>query len=96
MASFKQSLEDHTLITQLEICDSPTAVVNIVEGQLNANANERIRKWLNPMINVLYAFSATLGEMFPPAKTIFAGVGVLLPAVKDLDADQDALIGILE
>ncbi|KAH9081520.1 hypothetical protein EDB83DRAFT_2669924 [Lactarius deliciosus] len=92
----KQSLEGHTLLTQLEICDSPTAVVNILEGQVNANANEGLKKWLNPMINVLYAFSATLGEMFPPTKMIFAGVGVLLSVVKDLNEDQGTLVDIFE
>lgn len=39
----RQSLEGHTLLTQLEICDSPTAVVGILEGQVNANANEGLK-----------------------------------------------------
>jgi len=47
-------------------------------------------------VNVLFAFSATLGEgvgmMFSPAKVIFAGIGVLLQAAKDVNARQDVLI----
>ncbi|KAH9166814.1 hypothetical protein EDB89DRAFT_1815089, partial [Lactarius sanguifluus] len=55
---------------------------------------------LNPTVNVLYAFSAALGEgvglVFSPAKVIFAGAGVLLLAAKDVAASQDALIDIFE
>lgn len=57
----KQSLEGHALLTQLESCDSPAAILDLLRGQVNPNANERLKKWLNPTINVLYAFSATLG-----------------------------------
>ncbi|KAH9015495.1 hypothetical protein EDB85DRAFT_2280301, partial [Lactarius pseudohatsudake] len=49
-------------------------------------AREELTKWLDPTVNVLYAFSAALGEgiglTFPPAKAIFAGIGVLLQAVR--------------
>ncbi|KAH8992460.1 hypothetical protein EDB92DRAFT_1815964 [Lactarius akahatsu] len=83
----KQSLEGHTLLTQLEICDSPIAVVNIHEGQVNANANE----WLKNNLTLI-----PVRQMFLPTKMIFAGVGVLLSAVKDLNEDQDALIGVFE
>jgi hypothetical protein len=58
----KQSLEGHALLTRLESCDSPAAVLDLLRGQVNANANDGLKKWLNPTINVLYAFSATLGE----------------------------------
>ncbi|KAH8983642.1 hypothetical protein EDB92DRAFT_2117399 [Lactarius akahatsu] len=48
--------------------------------------------------NVLYAFSGTLSEgvalVFPPAKLVFAGVGVLLLAAKDVAASQDILVDI--
>ncbi|KAH9952520.1 hypothetical protein BC827DRAFT_1387573, partial [Russula dissimulans] len=44
--------------------------------------------------------AATLGEgvglVFSPAKVIFAGIGVLLLAAKDVDASQDMLIDIFE
>ncbi|KAH9178001.1 hypothetical protein EDB89DRAFT_1819122, partial [Lactarius sanguifluus] len=61
-------------------------------------AYEKLTKWLDPTVNVLYAFSATLGEgvglTFPPAKAIFAGIGILLQAVKDVRASQDALVDL--
>ena len=95
----KTSLEDHVLLTQLQTCDSPAAISDLLRAQVNPNADEGLKKWLNPTINVLYAFSATLGggvglvntnkcvddlaliamwQIFPPAKVIFAGIGVLL------------------
>ncbi|KAI9444675.1 hypothetical protein H4582DRAFT_2125285 [Lactarius indigo] len=96
----KQSLEGHTLLTRLEMCDSPTAVVDVLGRQVNANANGSLKTWLNPMIKVLYAFSATLGEgvslMFPPTKMIFAGVGILLSAANDLNEDQVTIVDIFE
>ena len=58
----KQSLQDHTLLTQLESCDSPAAILDLLRGQVNPNANEGLRRWLNPTIHVLHAFSETLGE----------------------------------
>ncbi|KAI0294601.1 hypothetical protein B0F90DRAFT_1756498 [Multifurca ochricompacta] len=62
--------------------------------------DERFTRWLNPTVNVLYAFSVTLGEgvglVFSPAKTIFAGIGVLLLAARDVSASHDALIDLFE
>ena len=58
----KQSLQGHPLLTQLESCESPTAILDLLRGQVNPNANEGLRKWLNPTIHVLHAFSETLGE----------------------------------
>ncbi|KAN0133254.1 hypothetical protein V8E53_008978 [Lactarius tabidus] len=96
----KQSLEGHALLTRLESCDSPAAVLDLLRGQVNANANDGLKKWLNPTINVLYAFSATLGEgiglIFSPSRLIFAGIGVLLLAAKDLNEDQGTLVEIFE
>ena len=58
----RQNLQGHALLTQLESCDSPTAILNLLRGQVNSDADEGLKKWLNPTINVLYAFSVTLGE----------------------------------
>ncbi|KAI0301677.1 hypothetical protein B0F90DRAFT_1840328, partial [Multifurca ochricompacta] len=48
----------------------------------------------------LYALSATLGEgvglVFSPAKVIFAGIGVLLLAAKDVSGSQEALSNLFE
>ncbi|KAI9432791.1 hypothetical protein H4582DRAFT_1092223 [Lactarius indigo] len=99
----KKDIASHPLAIQLQSCDSPTAILAILRAQVQAfdqsqSADERWTKWLDPTVNVLYAFSATLGEgvglAFPPAKAIFAGIGVLLQAVKDVRASQNSLVDL--
>ncbi|KAH9161011.1 hypothetical protein EDB89DRAFT_1914149 [Lactarius sanguifluus] len=101
----KQNLLDHPLATQLQACDSPAAILAVLQDQVrqfeqSRSSDEGLRRWINPTINVLYAFSATLGEgvglVFPPAKVIFTGAGVLLLAAKDVEASQDLLIDVFE
>jgi len=63
----KQDLITHPLASQLQACDSPAAILTILQDQVHRfeqsrSGDERLRRWLNPTINVLYAFSATLGE----------------------------------
>jgi len=100
----KNDLLVHPLAAQLQACDSPTAILSLLHQQVqelnqSRESDERLSKWLDPTVNVLYAFSATLGEgvglvcylitrlifpltclfqVFSPARTIFAGIGVLL------------------
>ncbi|KAH8984036.1 hypothetical protein EDB92DRAFT_1546446 [Lactarius akahatsu] len=83
----KQDLATHPLSAQLQACNSPSAILNVLHDQVDQfnrsrNGDERFNKWLNPTVNVLYAFSEVLGEgvglVFSPAKLVFAGVGVLL------------------
>jgi hypothetical protein len=55
------------LFNQLQACDSPAAIRTILQDQVNQfirsrSGDERLKKWLDPTINVLYAFSGTLGE----------------------------------
>ncbi|KAH8984888.1 hypothetical protein EDB86DRAFT_2810520, partial [Lactarius hatsudake] len=99
----KKDVTFHPLATQLQSCDTPSAILAILRAQVQAfdqsqSADEKLTKWLDPTVNVLYAFSATLGEgvglAFPPAKTIFTGIGVLLQAVKDVRASQNALVDL--
>ncbi|KAH9046347.1 hypothetical protein EDB83DRAFT_2317680 [Lactarius deliciosus] len=101
----KQDLTAHPLATRLQACDSPAAILTILQEQVDQfkqsrSADERLHKWLDPTINVLYAFSQTLGEgvglVFSPAKAIFAGAGVLLLAAKEVEASQEILIDIFE
>jgi hypothetical protein len=67
----RQDLTVDPLYSQLEACNSPAAIRNILQGQveqfIQKSGDERLKNWLNPTISVLYAFSATLG----------AGVGVV-------------------
>ena len=65
----KKDLLLHPLAAQLQACDSPDAILAVLQNQLNElnqsgsrNADDRWSKWLDPTVNVLCAFSATLGE----------------------------------
>lgn len=63
----RQNIKAHYLFTQLATCDSPTALLAVLQVQVDQfnqsrGTNERLKRWLGPTINVLYAFSATLGE----------------------------------
>ena len=99
-----KSLRTHPFATQLETCQSPDAVLNLLRTQAQAfskfrEGDEKLM-WLDPTIHILSTFSDTLGkgislvskprsfphdcsptsnfQPFPPAKTIFTGIGVLL------------------
>ncbi|KAF8265371.1 hypothetical protein EI94DRAFT_1859257 [Lactarius quietus] len=81
----KKDIASHPLATQLQSCDSSSAIIATLRTQFEARdrgADERWTKWLDPTVNVLFAFSTTLGNgvgvEFPPAYAIFVGIGVLL------------------
>jgi hypothetical protein len=63
----KNKLLDHPLATQLQSCDSPNAVLSVLQDLIQQfdqrrTSDGRLNNWLNPTVNVLYTFSATLGE----------------------------------
>ena len=61
----KKDLLIHPLASQLQACDSPTSILAVLQGQVDdqaRNSKERLTKWLIPTVNVLLAFSDTLGE----------------------------------
>ncbi|KAN0132161.1 hypothetical protein V8E53_009927 [Lactarius tabidus] len=92
----KKDLKNDDLFKKLETCDSPAAILTKFQAaQFETGSEDSLRTWLVSTLNVLCAFSNTLGEgAFPPAKTIFAGVGVLLLAAKGVAASRDILIDI--
>ncbi|KAN0129876.1 hypothetical protein V8E53_012348 [Lactarius tabidus] len=101
----KKDIAAHPLATELQSCDSSSAIVAILRAQVQnfdqsqgADDSEKWTKWLDPTVNVLFAFSATLGNgvgvVFPPANAIFTGIGVLLQAIKDVRASKDALVDL--
>ncbi|KAH8987674.1 hypothetical protein EDB86DRAFT_3082009 [Lactarius hatsudake] len=65
-------------------------------GNDDASSDERLTKWLNPIVIIINALSATLGEcaglVFPPTKIIFSGIGILLLAAKSTVASRDVLV----
>ncbi|KAF8495948.1 hypothetical protein F5888DRAFT_512217 [Russula emetica] len=101
----KKDLLAHPLAAELQPCDSPSSILTALQQQVqelnrSQSSDERLTKWLDPTVKVLYTLSETLGEgvslAFSPAKAIFAGIGVLLSAAKDVRAGQDALFEAFE
>jgi len=63
----KKDLLTHPLSAKLQQCHSPAAILSVLQElvqQLDKRRcrNERLRSCLNPIVNVLYAFSTTIGE----------------------------------
>ena len=77
----KKDLASHPLLPSLQSCDSAEAILTVLRDQIPAfsqsqNGDDGLTKWVAPTVNVLYAFSATLGQgvglvsvtMFPREK----------------------------
>jgi hypothetical protein len=63
----KQDLTTHPLASQFRACNTPADILTVLQGQVNQfeqsrSADERLRRWLNPTVSVLYAFSGILGQ----------------------------------
>jgi hypothetical protein len=61
----KEDLLSHPLAAQLQACDSPSAILDVLHQQVqeldqSQNSHERLTKWLDPTVNVLYALSGTI------------------------------------
>ena len=66
-AKTKQDLIAHPLATQLRACNSPAAILTALQDQVHQfeqsrSTDERLRRWLDPTINVLYTFSGILSQ----------------------------------
>ena len=62
-----KDITSHPLATELQSCDSSTAILAILRTQVQTfdqsqGADEKFTKWLDPTVNVLFAFSATVGN----------------------------------
>jgi len=63
----KKDLLTHPLSAKLQHCHSPAAILSVLQELVQQFdqrrcRNERIRSCLNPIVNVLYALSTTIGE----------------------------------
>jgi hypothetical protein len=61
----KKDLLAHPFAARLRTCDSPAAVLAVLQEQVQGldqtqRGDERWSKWLDPTVNVLFAFSETL------------------------------------
>jgi len=62
-----QDLASHPLLPRLQSCDTPGAIITLLREQIPAfnqsqSSGDRFSSCLIPIVNVLYVFSATLGE----------------------------------
>jgi len=60
-------LNAHPLAAQLDSCDSPKAVLNILRTQAQVfgkerRGDEKLMDWLSPTVNILFVFSSMLAE----------------------------------
>ena len=65
-ARTRKDLLAHPLAARLQNCDSPTAILSVLQQQVQGpdqtrSTDERWTKWLDPTVNVLSAFSNILG-----------------------------------
>jgi len=63
----KKEILTHPLAARLQSCDSPAAILSVLQGlvqQLDESrrSDQGLTNWLRPTVNVLFALSATLGE----------------------------------
>jgi hypothetical protein len=61
----KEDLIAHPLAARLQTCNSPGAIIAILQEQIQGldqsrSSDERWSKWLHPTVNVLQAFSSIL------------------------------------
>lgn len=67
----KKDIACHPLAAELKSCDSPNAVLAVLQSQVqkfgpSESANERWTKLLDPTVNVLYAFSGFISNVAGP------------------------------
>ena len=63
----KNDITSHPLASQLQACGSPAAILSVLRDQVQVleqsqSPDDNFTKWLDPTVNVLYAFSTTLGN----------------------------------
>jgi hypothetical protein len=80
----RKPLRAHPFATQIDGCGSPEAVLDVLRTQSQAfnkfrKRNERLMEWLDPTVNILSAFSATLGE----------GIGLVSPLIHLVRSSSD-------
>jgi hypothetical protein len=63
----KQDLDTHPFAAAFENSNSPDSVMNVFQKQAQAfdkfrKGDDKLMKWLTPIVNILFTFSGTLGE----------------------------------
>ena len=60
-----KDLAKDPLLRRLESCNSPDSVLALLKGQIPgfdqpASSDEKLTKWVTPVVNVLYNFASTI------------------------------------
>ncbi|KAI9434335.1 hypothetical protein H4582DRAFT_793574 [Lactarius indigo] len=89
------NLKDNPIADKINGCDSPDAVLLLLQDNLKAfndyrDQNRKFIDCLSPVVQFVHAFSAVLGEAaglvpLQPAKLIFVGIDVLF-TVRDFSS----------
>ena len=63
----KKDLRNHPLAAKLQDCNSPSNILDVLQQQVeelnqSQRRDEVWTRWLDPTVNVLHAFSGTLGD----------------------------------
>ncbi|KAH9969645.1 hypothetical protein BC827DRAFT_20964 [Russula dissimulans] len=103
------NLVQHQIFNKLVACESIESVLDILQGQTKAlhtslagDSMVTLMKWIKQTVHVLHSLSANhmivsgVSLAFPPAKAVFAGIAILLSAIKDVDKSYDSLVGLFE
>jgi hypothetical protein len=62
----KKNLRSHPLFAKLETCNSPDTVLTTLREQISQQdqsrgIDDKLTKWLDPTVNVIYNFSQAIG-----------------------------------
>ena len=71
----EKSLVTHPLMAQLQACDSPAATLKLLRSQAaqvqqTTSADDKLIKWLDPIVNVLSASSSVISAAVGLVNTI--------------------------
>jgi len=100
-----ESLEIHALYGKLKGGASVDNIMLVLHDQIRDFTEFRecrvaLVKRLKPLVSIVLLLSDTLGQgislTFPPAGTIFAGIGVLLGAINDVSDSFDGLVDLFD
>jgi hypothetical protein len=63
----KEDLRTHPFATAFGVCNTPDTILDVFRGQAQAfhgfrEGDEKLMKWLDPTVHLLFTLSATLGE----------------------------------
>jgi hypothetical protein len=63
----KKDLAEHPLFSRLQSCNSAEDVISVLQEQVpgsshSQNSDDALTKWVAPTVNVMYTFSATVGQ----------------------------------